>query len=310
MCICFCNRQIALFQGQGYRRVATRGELAGMIGTLLFVVGMMYGAFCLYLYMMQGRMIFYPVRKLTSAPTDIGLHYESVSLTTSDGIKLHGWFVPAAAEKGALLFFHGNAGNISHRLDSLKIFHDLGLSTLIIDYRGYGESDGSISEKGTYVDADAAWDYLARVKDFKEREIIVFGRSLGGAVAAHVASLKRPGGLILESAFTSVPDMGARMYPYLPVRFLSRFKYDARKALQSVTCPVLIIHSPQDDIIPFENGLQLYKSARQPKRFLEIRGDHNEGFYVSGKMYIHGINDFITSALSDGGRGNKGEEQN
>jgi fermentation-respiration switch protein FrsA (DUF1100 family) len=287
--------------------VAEKSELPGMIGTLLFIVGIMYGAFCLYLYLMQGRMIFYPVRKLTATPTDIGLHYESVSLTASDGVKLHGWFVSAGDEKGALLFFHGNAGNISHRLDSLKIFHDLGLSTLIIDYRGYGESKGSISEKGTYLDAEAAWDYLAGEKGMEPRKIIVFGRSLGAAIAAYIAGEKRPGGLILESAFTSVPDMGARMYPYIPVRLLSRFEYDARKALQSVNCPVLIVHSPHDDIIPFENGLQLYESARQPKRFLEIRGDHNEGFYLSGKIYIDGIEEFITASLNNGGQNNRGE---
>ena len=282
-------------------KAAKRSELPGMIGTLLFVVGVMYGAFCLYLYLMQGRMIFYPVRKLTASPADIGLHYESVSLTASDGVKLHGWFVPAQAEKGALLFFHGNAGNISHRLESLKIFHDLGLSTLIIDYRGYGESQGTISEKGTYLDGEAGWDYLARVKGFPPQEIIVFGRSLGGAIAAYIAGRKQPGGLILESVFTSVPDMGARMYPYMPVRLLSRYQYDTRKALQSVTCPVLVVHSHHDDIIPFKNGLQLYETARQPKRFLEIRGDHNEGFYVSGKIYIDGLDEFVASTLGIAG---------
>jgi len=283
-----------------------------MIGTLLFVVGVIYGAFCLYLYLMQGRMIFYPIGKLTATPADISLHYESVALTTSDGVKLHGWFVPArdGKGKGALLFFHGNAGNISHRLESLKIFHNLGLSTLIIDYRGYGESKGAISEKGTYLDAEAAWDYLAGTKEFSPQEIIVFGRSLGAAIATYIAGREEPGGLILESAFTSVPDMGARMYPYMPVRLLSRFKYDARKALQSVTCPVLVVHSPHDDIIPFENGLQLYESARQPKKFLEIRGDHNEGFYVSGKIYIDGMNDFITSVLSGPGQSNNRGRQN
>jgi fermentation-respiration switch protein FrsA (DUF1100 family) len=268
-----------------------------MIGTLLGVVGIMYGVFCLYLYLMQDRMIFYPVRKLTAKPADIGLQYESVSLTTSDGIKLHGWFVPANDEKGALLFFHGNAGNISHRLESLKIFHDLDLTTLIIDYRGYGESQGAISEKGTYLDAEAGWDYLTQVKGIAPQKVIVFGRSLGAAIAAYIAGREKPAGLILESAFTSVPDMGASMYPYIPVRLLSRYKYDTRKALQTVTCPVLVVHSPQDDIIPYENGLQLYESARQPKRLLEIRGDHNEGFYRSGEIYTDGLDEFLTAAL-------------
>jgi fermentation-respiration switch protein FrsA (DUF1100 family) len=286
--------------------VLKKGELPGMIGKLLFVVGVMYGAFCIYLYLMQGKMIFYPVSKLSATPADIGLHYETVSLTTADGVKLHGWFVPARKEKGVLLFLHGNAGNISHRLDSLRIFHDLGLAVLIIDYRGYGESTGAISEKGTYLDAEAAWEYLTGVKKIPREKIIVFGRSLGAAIAAHIAGLKRPGALILESAFTSVPDMGAHLYPFLPVRLLSRFKYDTRKGLLAVECPVLIIHSPHDEIIPFESGLQLYEAAPQPKRFLEISGDHNTGFYKSGKVYIRGIDEFITASLGSAEPDNSG----
>lgn len=269
-----------------------------MIGTLIAVVGIMYTAFCLYLFLMQGRMIFYPTSRLEASPADIGLEYESVSLTTSDQVQLHGWFIPAGDEKRGLLFFHGNAGNISHRLDSLRIFHDLGLSTLIIDYRGYGQSKGSISEQGLYLDGEAAWDYLTQIKGIPPRQTMVFGRSLGAAVAAHVASRKRPGGLILESAFTSVPEMGGRMYPYMPVRLLSRYDFDTKKTLLAVSCPVLIIHSPHDDIIPFENGQHLYEAALEPKRFLEIRGDHNGGFLASGKTYIEGIDSFIRENLS------------
>ena len=180
----------------------------------------MYGFICLYLFFVQARLIYYPnipSRKLTASPSDIGLDYESVTLNTSDHVTLHGWFVPAPDRRGCLLFFHGNAGNISHRLDSLKIFHDLGLSVLIIDYRGYGKSQGSISEHGTYLDADAAWSYLTESRRIPAQEIVVFGRSLGAAVAANIASRKTPGALILESAFTSIPDMAAKLYPFLPV---------------------------------------------------------------------------------------------
>ena len=271
--------------------------MPGIIGTVLFIVVTVYGSFCLYLFLMQGRMIFYPTGKLMATPADIGLDYESVTLSTSDHVKLHGWFIPATEEGGALLFFHGNAGNISHRLDSLKIFHDLGLSTLIIDYRGYGRSQGSISEQGTYLDGEAAWNYLSETRKIPEQEIVVFGRSLGAAIAAYIASRKNPAALILESAFTSIPDMGAKLYPYMPVRVLSRFQYDARKALQSVSCPVLIVHSPHDDIIPYENGQKLYSSAREPKKFLEIRGGHNEGFLVSGRIYREGISKFVETSL-------------
>jgi len=272
--------------------------MPGIIGTALFIVVAVYGSFCLYLFLMQGRMIFYPTGKLIASPADIGLEYESVTLKTSDHIELHGWFVPAREERGALLFFHGNAGNISHRLDSLKIFHDLGLSTLIIDYRGYGRSHGSITEQGTYLDAEAAWRYITEARKIPAQKIVVFGRSLGAAIAANIASRKKVGALMLESAFTSIPDMGAKLYPYAPVRLLSRFRYDTRKFLHSVSCPVLIIHSPHDDIIPFENGLQLYRSAREPKTILEIQGGHNEGFLLSGQKYIEGIGKFLTANLS------------
>ena len=294
---------------EGFRKVVQQGELPGIIGTAIFIVGIIYGSFCLYLFLMQDRMIFspdIPSRKLTASPADIGLEYDTVTLFASDQVKLDGWFVPAAEQKGVLLFFHGNAGNISHRLDSLKLFHDLGLATLIIDYRGYGRSQGSISEHGTYLDGEAAWAYLTDTRNIPVNRIILFGRSLGAAVAANIAAGKSPAALILESAFTSIPDLGARMYPFLPVKLLSRYRYDTRKALHSVSCPVLIIHSRNDDIIPYENGLRLYESAGAPKKFLEIRGDHNEGFLVSGPVYKDGIREFLTASLGESGRGEQG----
>lgn len=279
-----------------------RGAMFNIIWTITILAGGLYGALCLYLFLMQAKLIFYPnmpSRQLTSSPADIGLEYESVSIITSDQTTLHGWFVPALEEKGVVLFFHGNAGNISHRLDSLKIFHDLGLSTFIIDYRGYGRSQGAISEPGTYLDAEAAWNYLTEIKKIPPQEIVVFGRSLGAAIAAYSATRHTPGALILESAFTSVPDMAAKLYPIFPVRFLSRFHYNTKKFLLSVNCPVLIIHSPNDEIIPFENGVHLYESAGEPKKLLEIRGGHNAGFLLSGKTYTEGINNFYTQAFQD-----------
>ncbi|UCD66573.1 MAG: alpha/beta hydrolase [Deltaproteobacteria bacterium] len=274
--------------------------MSNIFWSITILAAGMYGALCLYLFLMQAKLLYYPnipSRKLTASPKDIGLEYESVSITASDGVTIHGWFVPAKEERGTVLFFHGNAGNISHRLDSLKIFHDLGLSSFIIDYRGYGRSQGSISEQGTYFDAESAWSYLTEKRNIPAQEIIVFGRSLGGAIAAFVASSKNPGALILESSFTSVPDMAARLYPIFPVRLLSRFQYNTKKMLQSVSSPVLIIHSPDDEIIPFENGQMLYESARAPKSMLTIHGGHNEGFLVSGSMYRDGIENFIEATL-------------
>ena len=282
--------------------------------SVLLLAAGLYGAFCLFLFLTQAKLIFYPdipSRQLTASPADIGLAYESVTLATDDGVQIHGWFVPAPGGNGTLLFFHGNAGNISHRLDSLKIFHDLGLSCLIIDYRGYGRSGGTVSERGTYLDAEAAWGYLAENKKIPPSQIVVFGRSLGAAIAAYTASRFRPGALILESAFTSVPDMGARLYPFLPVRLLSRFAYDSRKVLRSVVCPLLVIHSRDDRTIPYENGRLLYESYQGSKRFLEIQGDHNGGFLASGSAYKAGIGEFVTAALAGpeeaDGRATKGE---
>lgn len=260
----------------------------------------MYGALCLYLFLMQSRLLYYPnlpSRQLTATPADINLAYESVSISTSDGVMIHGWFIPARPERATLLFFHGNAGNISHRLDSIRIFHELGLSILIVDYRGYGQSQGVISEEGSYRDAEAAWNYLTETRKIPAGQIIIFGRSLGAAIAAHIASIQRPAALILESAFTSVPDMAARLYPFFPVRLLSRFQYNTKKMLMSVTCPVLIIHSPGDEIIPYENGQQLYAAAREPKDMLMIRGGHNEGFLASGNTYSEGIASYLKKNL-------------
>jgi len=272
-----------------------------IIWTIIVFAGTVYGMLCLYLFLMQARLIYYPdtpSRELTASPADIGLTYEPVAIVTSDRITLNGWFVTAREQNGVLLFFHGNAGNISHRLDSLRIFHEMGLAALIIDYRGYGRSQGEISEQGTYLDAEAAWNYLTEEKKVPSDRIVVFGRSLGGAIAAHCAAHHKPGALIIESAFTSVPDMAARLYPFLPVRLLSRFRYNTLKELQSVNCPVLVIHSRDDEIIPFENGRQLYQAAPEPKRFLETKGGHNDGFLVSGQNYIDGIKSFIASSLS------------
>ena len=267
-----------------------------LLRSVLTIVGGLYVLICIYLFFMQGRLLFYPnlpSRKITATPAKIGLSYEPVTITTSDNVRIKGWFVPAQKAKGVLLFFHGNAGNISHRLDSLAIFHRLGLSTLIIDYRGYGESEGRISEEGTYLDAEASWRYLTETKGIAPEEIVIFGRSLGGAVAATLATRTSPAGLILESVFSSVPDMAAQLYPVFPVRLLSRYQYDVKKAVQRVTCPVLVIHSRDDEIIPFANGVNVYEATVSEKQFLEIRGGHNEGFLVSGSTYQQGLERFL-----------------
>jgi hypothetical protein len=192
-----------------------------------------------------------------------------------------------------VLFFHGNAGNISHRLDSLSVFHRLGFNTLIFDYRGYGQSEGSPSEDGIYRDAEAALTYLREDRGIPLKTIVYFGRSLGGSVAAWLAARTSPGALIVESSFTSAPDMAAQLYPLLPARMLTRLRYNTLEYLTRVTCPVLIIHSAEDEIIPFQHGQRLFAAAPEPKRFLEIHGDHNMGFLNSGPRYEQGLQEFL-----------------
>jgi len=267
---------------------------------LLSIAAGIYVLLSLALYLLQSKMVFLsdlPGRALTASPDDMGLEYENVALTTSDGERLHGWYVPAPGRRGVVLFFHGNAGNISHRLDSIGIFHQLGLDTLIIDYRGYGQSTGKASEKGTYVDAQAAWNYLVDERGIPAGEIIIFGRSLGGAVGAWLGTQYTPAAMIIESSFTSGVDMARRLYPFLPARLITRLRYPVAEYASQLDCPVLVVHSRDDEIIPFDMGQSIYAAVKQRKSFLELRGDHNNGFYISRHDYIAGLDDFIESVF-------------
>ena len=271
--------------------------LIRMLSSLVFVVA----AFCIgvlsLLYVFQEKMIFFPGKRIVDTPQTIGLQYEDVYLVTDDEIKIHGWYIPHPDAKATLLFFHGNAGNISHRLDSISIFHELDLSVFIIDYRGYGKSTGRPSEHGTYRDAQAAWDYLVDERRIRPDEIIVFGRSLGGGVAAGLAARVSPAAVILESTFTSIKELGKHYYPYLPVSWIARVRYPVDEDISSFNCPVLVIHSEQDDVVPFRHGKSLFENAPEPKMFLPISGDHNTGFLMSGDAYVEGMKRFLETSL-------------
>ena len=264
-----------------------------VIRILIIVVGVCVVFIALF-YIFQSHYIYYPERDLQADPGTIGLQFDSVCFETANGVNLSGWFIPSDGARGVILFCHGNAGNISHRLESIQIFHRLGLDVFIFDYRGYGQSEGKPTEQGTYEDAKAAWRYLVEERQLAPADIIVFGRSLGGAVASWLAQSHTPGVLILESTFTSLRDVAATLYRYLPVRLLLRFQYNTAEYLDRVNCPVLIVHSRDDEIMPFSHGWQLFEVAREPKEFLEITGTHNEGFMTSGKHYEEGLNAFIS----------------
>lgn len=263
---------------------------------ILAIILLGYLGICLFLYLMQARVIFFPDmpgRQLSMSPRDINLAYEDIQANTVDGETIHGWFVPAEEGNVTLLFSHGNAGNISHRLESIALYNSLGLNVLVYDYRGYGQSTGRISEAGFYKDAYAMWQALTEQKGIRPENIVLFGRSLGAAITSQLATQVRPGGVILESPFSSVPDMGAKLYPFLPVRLLSRFKLSNVAHVQAIKSPLLVVHSRDDEIIPFTHGEQVYAAAHEPKTFLAIRGDHNGGFLYSGRLYTEGLEAFL-----------------
>lgn len=267
-----------------------------VIWVVLIIIGA-YALFAGFLFFFQSNSVYHPDTLISANPGNIGLHFENVSFETSDGVRLSGWFIPKENASGVILFCHGNAGNISNRLETIQNFHELGLATFIFDYRGFGQSEGKPSEHGTYSDAEAAWQYLLTERKLHPNEIIIMGRSLGGAIAARLASNHTPGALILESTFTSVTDIAAKSYPYLPIRLLLRFKYNTVESLRRVKCPVLIVHSRDDEMIPFAHGQRLFETAGEPKQFLEITGAHNDGFITSGRHYQEGLYTFISENL-------------
>lgn len=254
-----------------------------------------YGLLLAFVYAFQARLLYFPQREIVVTPAAAGLPYEDVRIRTADGVEIAGWWVPGASQR-TVLFFHGNAGNVSGRLPTLRLFHELGFGTLIVDYRGYGRSGGRPSERGTYRDAEAAWQWLTEYRGVPPGQVAVFGRSLGGAVAAWLAVRHRPGALIVESSFTSVPDLAAELYPFLPVRLLSRFRYPTEASLARVAVPVLVVHGRADEIIPFRHGERLYAAAREPKAFLEISGGHNDWGNPAAE-YREGLRDFLERHL-------------
>jgi hypothetical protein len=247
--------------------------------------------------MLEDRFIFFPDPHLVATPAAVGLAYEEVHFTTADGVQLHGWFVPARGAQWTLLWFHGNAGNISHRLDNLQRLHQrLGISVFLFDYRQYGRSQGKISESGTYVDADAALQTLQQRMDIDPAAILLFGRSLGSAVAVDLARRAPSRALILESPFTSVPDMAAAVFPWLPIGSWLRTRYDSLGKIPQVTVPLLVLHGDRDDVVPFAHGQRLFAAANEPKTFYTIPGaSHNDTYLVGGEPYWQAWERFLGS---------------
>lgn len=270
-----------------------------MLGSILTAI-IIFTLYSGWLYYYQPDMIFFPMRELSATPADWGLEYEDVDLNAADKTSLYGWYIPHTDSNLTLLFFHGNAGNISHRGESVEIFHRLGLNVFIFDYRGYGQSGGKPGESGFHDDARAAWGYLTKTKAIKRENIVLFGRSLGGAVAAKLAIEVHPGALILESTFSSAKDMANAVFPISSRLVPLRFDFNTASYIKQVAAPILIVHSIDDEIIPFRLGEKVFSAANHPKSLIKIKGNHNYGFLQSQPDYEQAIGEFLLALPTQG----------
>lgn len=233
----------------------------------------------------------------------VGLDSEDHVFPSEDGTRLHAWLVRAQEPLATLLHFHGNAGNLAHRSENIRRLRQAGFNVFIFDYRGYGRSEGTPDEEGVYQDARAAYDYLRTLPGIDTTRLIAHGVSLGGAIAVD-AALHRPfAALILESTFSSAPDVAAAVYPFLPARFLMRTRLDSESKIRSLHVPLLFIHGTSDSVIPFRLGRKLFQAANEPKRFEAVEGaDHNDVFLVAGESYPTLLREFTAQSLAAQGR--------
>jgi fermentation-respiration switch protein FrsA (DUF1100 family) len=253
----------------------------------------------LMLYRFEHSQIYHPTRDAEYTPEDVGHRAEEVWLKTSDGVRLHAWFF--AADKAsprarfAVLYCHGNGGNLTSRPGYYRAILETGVNLFTFGYRGYGRSEGEPSEPGTYTDAQAAYQWL-RSRGFAPEHILVWGESLGGGIASHIAATERVGGLALQSTFTNIPDIGAELFPWLPVKLISRIKYDTLSRLPSITCPVVVMHSRADRTIRFSHGERNFAAAREPKAFVELEGDHNDPLLANRAAFVSGAEKLVRLA--------------
>lgn len=249
----------------------------------------------------EKSLIYHPAREHEVTARALGLAHESVSLTAEDGVRLDALFLPAPGSRVTVLLAHGNAGNLSHRLDrTIFLQARLGADVLLFDYRGYGRSEGSPDEEGTYRDARAAYRWLTEVRGVGADRVVLFGESLGSAVALNLA-LQRPcRALVLEAPFTSVPDMARVVLPFLPRAFV-RTQYDNLAQIGRLRVPLLVLHGDRDEVVPFAQGRRLFEAAPEPKRFFAIPGaGHNDTYLVGGDAYWSAVADFVESAAPRG----------
>lgn len=239
------------------------------------------------------RLIFHPTPGVDVTLEEVGVAGEEVFLDTEDGVRIHAFLLPAEGATRALLFLHGNAGNASHRLPNAELLVRLGVTVLLLDYRGYGRSEGRPSERGVYADARAGLSYLVDTLGFPERRVVLFGRSLGGAVAVDLARGRPLAGVILESTFPSVSAMARKLFGFGGGPF-TRGRFDALARIGELRCPLLYFHGDRDEVVPFELGRALFDAAPEPKAFETIAGaGHNDTLAVGGWPYLLRIGAFL-----------------
>jgi len=249
-----------------------------LLSTMLFVSG--------WMLMFEDQYIYYPTKEIDHTPATYGLKFQNIHLTTEDGVVLHGWLMPHAKARFTLLHFHGNAGNISHRLHLYEQWHRMGISLLAIDYRGYGKSEGAPSEAGFYSDGRAAWKELVKRQNIPASQIIISGRSLGCAVAAKLATETKPAALVLETPFTNIPDMAAEHYPWIvPIQYLARTQFDTLDLIAQVKTPTMVITAQNDELVPEAMSEKIYAAAHQPKQLVTLSGSHNDFDISSSSTY-------------------------
>jgi fermentation-respiration switch protein FrsA (DUF1100 family) len=258
---------------------------ATIVSVILFLVA----------HFMIDQFLYFPETRHDSKPEDFKLPYEDVSLTTDDGVKLHAWWTGDPSIQTTVLFFHGNAGNISHRLDRIQSLKEPGIRFFLIDYRGYGKSTGKPSEEGLYKDATAAYEYL-REHRVPPENIYIFGESLGGAVAGELATRVPSAGVILESTFTSLREMASKHYPFIPAAFVPD-QFNTLDRIRNLKAKLLVIHGTKDEIVPLEMGQRLYDRAIEPKSFIEVPGaGHNDLYGIGGESYRGDVRRFLTAS--------------
>ncbi len=269
----------------------TKFKLMSFLAIIIF-----FFSFIFLLRLFENQFIYFPEKYPVGywQPEAFGVQVEDCYFNTADGVRLHGWLVAHENPIATLLWCTGNAGNISHRLDNLARLTSLPINVFIFGYRGYGKSEGRPNENGVYLDALAAYDYLTSRPDIERNKIVLFGRSLGGAVAVELATRRPCSGLILECTFTSARDIAKSSFGFIPVHLFLKTKFDSIKKITRLHVPLLVIHGGQDRTVPIRLGKKLFEAANEPKEFYEISGaDHNDTYVVGGAAYFNKLLEFI-----------------